>query len=133
MSEKKDWNLVAKIEQKIKEKYGEEAIKSPAQGWTDEQEELHLEKLKQAALKRRERESRQEKVEISDGVFVSKKLLMKESSRTCPVCGVYSFNKEDDLYMSKFECCFKCYIDYVEGREDRWKTGWRPNKENKDG
>ena len=35
--------------------------------------------------------------------------------------------------MSKFECCFKCYIDYVEGREDRWKSGWRPNKENKDG
>ena len=133
MSEKKDWNLVAKIEQKIKEKYGEEAIKSPAQDWTAEQEERHLKKLQQAALKKRNNETKQEKVEVSDGVFVTKKLLMKESNRTCPVCSTYSFDKKDDLYMSKFECCFKCYIDYVEGREDRWKSGWRPNKENKDG
>ena len=129
MSKDKDWNLVAKIEQKVKEKYGEEAIKSPAQGWTDEQEEEHLEKLKIAATKSREAEDKKEKVEIADGVFVSKKLLMKGSSRTCPVCGVYSFNKQDDVYMSKFHCCFKCYIDYVEGREDRWKSGWRPSKE----
>lgn len=129
MSKDKDWNLVAKIEQKIKEKYGEEAIKSPAQGWTDEQEEAHLEKLKIAATKSREAEDKKEKVEIADGVFVSKKLLMKGSNRTCPVCGVYSFNKQDDVYMSKFQCCFKCYIDYVEDREDRWKSGWRPNKE----
>lgn len=129
MSKDKDWNLVAKIEQKIKEKYGEEAIKSPAQGWTDEQEEEHLEKLKIAALKSREAEDKKEKVEITDGVFVTKKLLMKGSNRTCPVCTTYSFNKQDDVYMSKFQCCFACYIDYVEGREDRWKSGWRPNKE----
>jgi hypothetical protein len=133
MTEKKNWDLIAKIEKQIKEKYGEEAIKSPAQGWTDEQEEEHLEKLREAYLSQRENESKREKVEISEGFFVTKKLLMKESSRVCPVCSAYSFNKEDDLYMNKFDCCFKCYIDYVEGREDRWKTGWRPNKENKDG
>ena len=133
MSEKKDWNLIAKIEQKIREKSGEEAIKSPAQDWTDEQEEKHLEKLRQAALRERASEGKKDKVEVAAGVFISKKLLMKESSRTCPVCGVYSFDKRDDLYMNKFSCCFKCYIQYVEGREDRWKTGWRPNKENKDG
>ena len=34
MTEKKNWDLIAKIEKQIKEKYGEEAIKSPAQGWT---------------------------------------------------------------------------------------------------
>ncbi len=65
-------------------------------------------------------EDKKEKVEITDGVFVSKKLLMKGSSRTCPVCGVYSFNKQDDVYMSKFQCCFKCYIQYFEGREEKW-------------
>lgn len=132
MSEK-DWDRVAKIEQKIKEKYGEETIKSPAQGWTDEQEEKHLEKLRIAAIKARNAESKKEKVEISEGVFVSKKLLTRESNRTCPVCGVYSFDKRDDLYMNKYSCCWSCYIDYVEGREDRWLSGWRPNKENKDG
>jgi len=31
--------------------------------------------------------------------------------------------------MNKFDCCYKCYWQWVEGREDRWKTGWRPNKE----
>ena len=133
MTEKKDWNLIAKIEKQIKEKYGEEAIKSPAQDWTDEQEEEHLEKLRLAALKQRESEDKLDKVEVAEGVFVTKKLLRKESNRTCPVCSAYSFDKQDDLYMSKFQCCFKCYIDYVEGREDRWKSGWRPNKENKDG
>ena len=82
MSKDKDWNLVAKIEQKIKEKYGEEAIKSPAQGWTDKQEEAHLKKLKIAATKSREAEDKKEKVEIAQGVFVTKKLLMKGSNRT---------------------------------------------------
>lgn len=133
MSEKKNWDLIAKIEKQIKEKYGEDAVKSPAQGWTDEQEEEHLKKLKIAALKSREAEDKREKVEITDGVFVTKKLLMKGSNRTCPVCATYSFNKQDDVYMSKFQCCFTCYVDYVEGREDRWKAGWRPNKENKNG
>ena len=32
----------------------------------------------------------------------------------------------DDLYMNKFDCCFNCYIQYVEGREARWHSGWRP-------
>ena len=133
MSEEKDWNLIAQIEKQIKEKYGDAAIKSPSQGWTDEQEEEHLEKLRLAALKIRDSAREKEKVEVSEGVFVSKKLLTKESSRTCPVCGVYSFQRRDDLYMSKFSCCWSCYVDYVEGREDRWLSGWRPNKENKDG
>jgi hypothetical protein len=111
MTEKKNWDLIAKIEKQIKEKYGEEAIKSPAQGWTDEQEEEHLEKLRLAALKQRETESKLDKVEVAEGVFITKKLLMKESNRTCPVCSTYSFNKQDYLYMNKFECCFNCYVD----------------------
>ena len=31
--------------------------------------------------------------------------------------------------MNKFECCFKCFIQYVDGREERWEKGWRPDKE----
>ena len=66
----------------------------------------------------------------NDGFFVSKKLLNKESQRTCPVCNVYSFDMKDDIYMNKFECCYNCYIQYVDNREERWKTGWRPNNGN---
>ena len=41
------------------------------------------------------------------------------------------FNGQDDLYMNKFECCWECYIKWVEGREERWATGWRPDKKEK--
>ena len=67
-----------------------------------------------------------DKVEV-DGVFVPRKLINKNSSRSCPVCNTYSFKSNDDVYMSKFDCCFRCYIQWVEDREERWKTGWRPN------
>lgn len=33
----------------------------------------------------------------------------------------------DDVCLVKFECCSKCYVQYVEGREERWLEGWRPN------
>ena len=73
------------------------------------------------------KEEDDDKVQVN-GVFIPKKLFKKSSTRSCPVCNVYSFKSNDDLYMSKFKCCEKCYIQWVEGREERWKTGWRPNK-----
>ena len=62
------------------------------------------------------------------GVFIPSKLLKEESTRSCPVCNTYSFKSNDDVYMTKFKCCFKCYVQWVEDREDRWSTGWRPDK-----
>ena len=53
--------------------------------------------------------------------------MMKENNHSITTCGKCSFKSVDDLYMTKFDCCFKCYIQYVEGREERWKKGWRPN------
>ena len=60
---------------------------------------------------------------------MSKKLLNRDSKRACPVCETYSFQIKDDVYMNKFDCCFDCYIQWVEGREERWKTGWRPENQ----
>ena len=34
-----------------------------------------------------------------------KRLLNTESNKTCPVCSTYSFDKGDDFYMHKYECC----------------------------
>ena len=65
------------------------------------------------------------------GLIASKKLLNKDSNRVCSVCDVYSFDRRDDVYMSKFGCCNKCHIQWIEGREKRWTEGWRPKKENK--
>ena len=122
----KDPNYVVKIEQAITKKYGEEAVQHPKKHWTDEKEREYLDQIKQIHYRAVEEEDI-DKVQVN-GVFIPKKLFKKSSTRSCPVCNVYSFKSNDDLYMSKFECCEKCYIQWVEGREERWKTGWRPNK-----
>jgi hypothetical protein len=120
----KDPNYAIKIEKAIAEKYGEEAVVNPKSQWDDEKEKEYLEQLKS--------NYRQEKQESTmkdlNGVLISKELLNRESKRSCPICNTYSFKSVDDLYMTKFDCCLKCYIQWVEGREERWKLGWRPNK-----
>ena len=37
----------------------------------------------------------------------------------------------DDIYMIKYDCCYKCWAIWVEKREERWQSGWRPNEEDK--
>jgi len=119
----KDLNKIAKIEKAIKEKYGEEAIQNPKGLWDQEKEAKYLEELKSFY----KRSHRKKESEESDGFIVRSKKAKTEISRTCPVCGSYSFSEKDDLYMVKFECCYDCYIQYIDGREERWKSGWRPN------
>jgi len=122
----KDWNQVAKIEKAIAEKYGEDTIANPKHYWNDEKEKEYLEQLKELTKKEIKEQEKDQKLNI-DGIFISKKLLNKDSKRTCPVCNIYSFEIKDDLYINRFDCCFKCYVKWVEGREERWEKGWRPN------
>ena len=58
--------------------------------------------------------------------MIDRNALDKNSDRVCPVCKSYSLSVDDDIYMIKFECCSHCYVQYVEGREKRWRSGWRP-------
>jgi formylmethanofuran dehydrogenase subunit E len=120
----KDYNEIAKYEKAIKEKYGEEAIQNPKKEWTQEKEIAYLEDLKAFHT----REVRAKKVEEAEGFTIKEKASSRKVKRDCPVCESYSFSSKDDLYMNKFECCFDCYIQYIEDREERWKSGWRPNK-----
>jgi len=122
----KDPNYVIKVEQAIADKYGKETIQNPKNGWTDEKERVYLGQLRDLYAQRYEKEDQE--VEVN-GVFMPEKLITKESKRSCPVCNTYSFKSNDDVYMAKFECCEKCYIQWVEGRETRWNKGWRPNNE----
>ena len=125
----KDPNEIVKIEKAIAQKYGEDAIANPKHYWNEEKEKEYVEQLKELSAIQIKQEQKDQKVNI-DGIFISKKLLNKDSKRTCPICSVYSFSNKDDLYMNRYECCYKCYIQWVEGREERWKTGWRPNESN---
>ena len=120
---KKDLNKIARIEKAIKDKYGEEAIQNPKGSWDKTKEEKYLENLKDF----HERSSRSKKTEELNGFKLKSKKTSHHVNRTCPVCKSYSFSSRDDLYMTKFECCLNCYIQYIEGREERWKSGWRPN------
>lgn len=123
MNNKKDLNEIAKIEKAIKEKYGDEAIQNPKASWDKEKETKYLEELKTFY----ERSSRAKTSEVVRGIQIKTKKTSHEIERTCPVCNSYSFSSQDDLYMTKFDCCFSCYIKFVEDREERWKSGWRPN------
>ena len=128
MQSKKDQNYIANVEKAIAQKYGTETIPNPKSNWTDEKEQEYLSQLKKFSENEKHQQDQEEKVE-TNGYFISKKLLNKETNRTCPVCDTYSFDLKDDVYMSKFECCRKCYIQWVEDREERWATGWRPQGE----
>jgi hypothetical protein len=125
----KDPSYVVKIEKAIADKYGTETILNPKSLWNDEKEKEYLEQVKELNQKQTIIEDKEHKIDF-DGVFISKKLLNRESNRTCPVCSIYSFSLEDDVYMNRFKCCRKCYVQYVEDREERWNSGWRPNNAN---
>ena len=126
MGKPKDPNYVVRVEKAIADKYGKETVQNPTSNWTEQKEADFLEALKVGASRMRERSKKDKKVDVN-GVLISQKLLTRETNRECPVCNVYSFDKKDDVYMNKFKCCFKCYIQYVEDREERWANGWRPN------
>ena len=123
---KEDPNYAIKVEQAIAKKYGKETVVNPKSQWDDEKEKKYLDELKEVYYNDIKEEDH-DKEEV-DGVFIPKKLLKEESNRSCSTCKTYSFKSKDDVYMTKFGCCWNCYIQYIEGREERWKNGWRPNK-----
>ena len=127
----KNPDKIAQFEKAIKKKYGYDAIKNPNAGWDDKKEQEYLESTKKFQSKVSKYHEDNDLVEV-DGFLMPKRLLNSESNRTCPVCSAYSFDKGDDFYMNKFDCCQNCFIKYVDGREERWQEGWRPNKEKQD-
>jgi hypothetical protein len=127
--DKKDLNKIAYIEKAIIKKFGKETIVNPKSGWTDEKEQEYLEELKLFYAKQCKTAEDTEKTK-EEGFLLSKNLINKKSKRVCLTCEIYSFDMKDDLYMNKFDCCFKCYIQWVESREERWLKGWRPNNDN---
>ena len=126
----KDLNEIAAIEKAIAKKYGKETVQNPKGNWDEEKEKDYIEQVKKFQEKLRKAETSAEKIEHK-GFFVSKKLINKESNKPCPVCNKYTLSVKDDVCITKFECCFVCYVKYVECREERWMQGWRPNQPNK--
>ncbi|MEK9769819.1 MAG: hypothetical protein VW683_12935 [Betaproteobacteria bacterium] len=124
----KDPNRIAAVEKAIAEKYGDEAIANPRANWDEEREKDYLQQMKEFYKKVNKNEGFQEKIDIN-GIKVTKKLLNRESLKSCPVCGSFPKKSMDDVCFVKFDCCHRCYIQYVEDREERWLQGWRPNED----
>ena len=129
---KRDPNFIAALEKAVREKYGDSAIINPKSGWDPEKEQSYIEQTKETYKKEAKTEKSQEIVDFG-GVLIAKKLINKNVERHCDFCKRYSFNRDDDVYFTKFGACYKCYIQYIMDREERWKNGWRPKTEHKNG
>ena len=125
----KDTDYIVRVEQAIAKKYGEEAIQNPKAEWDENKEKVYLEQMRELYKKQKKNDEANDKVEVN-GIKVSRKLLNRESTQSCPVCGQFPKKSMDNVCLVKFECCHSCYIKFVEGREERWNTGWRPNENN---
>ena len=117
----KDPDYVFRLEKAIEEKYGKEAVVNPKSKWNKEKEKLYREQLKDFYADDLE----DEKV-LYNGILVSKKLFNKDKNVSCAVCSKYAFEGKDTFYLKKWTTCYDCYINYIDGREDRWLDGWRP-------
>ena len=124
---KEDPNQIAAVEKAIAEKYGSETIQNPRGNWDETKEKEYLEQMKEFYQKTQLNEEWQEKIDVN-GIKISKKLLNRESLKCCPVCNSFAKKSMDDVCLVKFECCYKCYIQFVDGRKERWLKGWRPNE-----
>jgi len=123
----KDLNYVAALERAISQKYGDVAVLNPKSLWDEEKEKEYLQLTKEKLKSEDASDKTKEYLDLN-GVLIQKKLINSANSRKCEFCSTYSFNREDDVYFSKFDTCHKCYVNYIEDREERWKNGWRPNQ-----
>ena len=124
----KDFDKIAAIEKAITKKYGKDTIQNPRANWDEIKEKEYLEQMREYYEKTNRHEKSQEKVDIN-GIKVSKKLLNRDSLKCCLVCGAFPKKSMDDVCLLKFECCYRCYIQHIEDREERWLKGWRPDKD----
>ena len=124
---KKDLNYIAALEKAMSEKYGDKTILNPKSLWSEEKEKEYLELTKNKYKQEEALSKAQDNIDL-DGILIPKRLINSNQKRRCEYCESYSFNREDDVYFSKYETCHKCYVKYIEDREERWKQGWRPKK-----
>ena len=48
---------------------------------------------------------------------------------TCPVCDYVMRNHDDEKSFRSFSCCECCETNWARPNQEKWKSGWRPTKE----
>jgi hypothetical protein len=97
-------DIIAAMEREVSRRYGPDAASDFRV--KDEEEQKKIQE---------ELESFYKKIEKIKNMAKS-----SAKHRTCPVCEEYSFKAKDDVYMIKFGCCFKCFVEHIENRESRF-------------
>ena len=125
---KKDWDYIAAVEKAVAEKYGKDSVQDFRSEWENLKEENYLKQVTDARIEKQKRNASHTTVERGD-IVIKRRTNKIKTERSCPVCKTYSFSRRDDLYMNRFQCCERCYVFFVEHREERWNKGWRPDEE----
>jgi hypothetical protein len=128
----KDYDYLASVEKAIAEKYGKDTVQDFRSSWEEDREKEYLEQLKDRREKGYKKQYKKT-VSLDENTIIHERPIEVTIDRSCPVCKTYSFSGKDDLYMNRFKSCYRCYIDFIQDREDRWRDGWRPNKEHLEG
>ena len=110
-----DYKQVSAIEKAVKEKYGDFAVLDPSSLWNTEKEKAYLDQIK--VFDKYYRQQAYENQVDQGGFIIKEKLINKKNFENCSLCGEQAYKTEDDLYMNKYNCCFKCFIKHIEGRE----------------
>ena len=128
MKTRKDPNYIAAVEKAIVEKYGKNTVQDFRNEWEEIKEKEYLKQLKSMVSKKDKNLDAKRQLIVGD-VKINQRHTKQKQDRTCPVCKTYSFSRKDDLYMNRFKCCYDCYVDFVEYREEAWRNGDRPTEE----
>jgi hypothetical protein len=110
-----DQKQISAFEKAIEEKYGENAILDPSSLWTPEKEKSYIEQVKSVERFYRQRPS--ENYSDQGGFILKEKLINKKNFKNCSYCGEQAYKANDEVYMTKFNCCFRCYICHLEGKK----------------
>lgn len=115
-------NEKERLEKAIREKFGEEAVQNLKNGWNLEKEKNYKEQV--AKVQYREQSDYNEEHREN---FIIKSKIKNHITKKCIVCEHYIYKKNDFYSYLKFNTCEHCYIQYIEGREDKWLNHKKSN------
>ena len=61
-------------------------------------------------------------------VFINK-TNKKSTGVFCHTCDFLIKTSDDLITFKKWQTCHDCYLRFIEGDQERWKEGWRPDSD----
>lgn len=118
MQELKQLEQLSNLQIALIKRFGKEIIEPINSNWTKEDEAEFIRQIDEFEEKLRILREQREEITLFNGEI------------ECEFCGHIRalFKINDEVSMTKYGCCHRCYVKYVEGREERWQTGWRPER-----